>query len=245
MAHPPERPARVPSDFAEALATPEPLLLVGGQAVNLWALYYEDRTKELSPFVSRDVDVLGDRQTLTDLAAALGVKPQFFPLKPPSNEVGIIIAKDHAGHALLIEVLRNVHGVSNEELHDSAFEMAISPKSVRVRVPGPVALLKAKIANAADLAQAGRQDLRHVRILAKLIPAFLGDLVSSVRAGQLEERALINQLEKLLTVITSSKARVVFAALKLEPIQLFDGLNETDSKKLKAFLTKRLPRVFN
>ena len=36
-------------------------LLVGGQAINLWALYYENRTKNLAPFVSRDVDILGDR----------------------------------------------------------------------------------------------------------------------------------------------------------------------------------------
>jgi hypothetical protein len=45
------------------LATTEPVLLVGGQAVNLWALYHQDCTKQLAPFVSRDVDVLGDRQT--------------------------------------------------------------------------------------------------------------------------------------------------------------------------------------
>ena len=85
------------------MATQEPLLLVGGQAVNLWALYYEDRTRELTPFVSRDVDVLGDRETLTMLATLAGTKPQFFPLRPPSNEIGVVIAKDSNGLPLLIE----------------------------------------------------------------------------------------------------------------------------------------------
>ena len=56
---------RPPEDFAGLLATKEPVLLVGGQAVNLWALYYHSHTAELAPFVSRDVDVLGDRETLT------------------------------------------------------------------------------------------------------------------------------------------------------------------------------------
>jgi len=77
---------RPPGDFADALATPEPVLLVGGQAINLWALYYDDRTQHLAPFVSRDVDILGDRQTLTVLANTIGTKPQFFPLKPPRTK---------------------------------------------------------------------------------------------------------------------------------------------------------------
>jgi hypothetical protein len=194
MPHPSESLPRPPGDFADALATPAPVLLVGGQAVNLWAIYYEDRTRDLAPFVSRDVDVLGDRQTLTDLAATIGAKPQFFPLKPPSNEIGVVIAHDDSGQAMLVEVLRNVHGVTNEELRDSAFEMAIGSKSVRVRVPGPVALLKAKIANASDLPQSGRQDARHVLILAQLMPAFLDDFVASIKHGRMTERALMDQL---------------------------------------------------
>ena len=69
---------RPPGDFAGVLATAEPLLLVGGQAVNLWALYYHDRTSDLAPFVSRDADVLGDRETLKALGRLTGTKPQFF-----------------------------------------------------------------------------------------------------------------------------------------------------------------------
>ncbi len=245
MPHPSESLPRPPGDFADALATPEPVLLVGGQAVNLWALYYEDRTSDFAPFVSRDVDVLGDHQTLTDLAAIIGAKPQFFPLKPPSNEIGVVIAHDGSGQAMLIEVLRNVHGITNEELRDSAFEMAIGSKSVRVRVPGPVTLLKAKIANASDLPQAGRQDARHVLILAELMPAFLDDLVLSVKNGRMTERALMDQLEILLAVLTSAKARRVFAALKIAPARLFQELNGATMPKLESFLSKRLPRVFS
>src|SRR3954464_1402342 len=98
---PSDNEPRPPEDFAPLLATKEPVLLVGGQAVNLWALYYESRTAELAPFVSRDVDVLGDRDTLTSLGKVAGTKPQFFPLRPPTNEVGVVIAKDPNGLPLL------------------------------------------------------------------------------------------------------------------------------------------------
>ena len=99
---------RPPGDFAGVLATAEPLLLVGGQAVNLWALSYHDRTSDLAPFVSRDADVLGGRETLKALGRLTGTKPQFFPLRPPSNEIGVVIAKDAAGASLLVAVLRQV-----------------------------------------------------------------------------------------------------------------------------------------
>lgn len=243
MPHPSESSPRPPTDFADALATREPVLLVGGQAINLWALYYENRTKDLAPFVSRDVDVLGDRQTLTELAAVVGAKPQFFPLKPPSNEIGVVIAHDHDGEPLLVEVLRTVHGVTNEELRQSAFEMAIGANQVRVQVPSPITLLKAKTANVSDIAQTGRQDARHVVILAQLIPAFLDDLISATIQGRLSERELVNRLEALLTILTSAKGRKVFAALSLPAAALFRELKIASLPKVAAFVEQRLPRV--
>jgi hypothetical protein len=243
MPHPSDCSPRPPGDFADALATPEPVLLVGGQAINLWALYYENRTKSLAPFVSRDVDVLGDRQTLTELAKVIGAKPQFFPLKPPTNEIGVVIAHDNTGQPLLVEVLRTVHGVSNEELHASAFTMSIGANQVSVQVPTPITLLKAKIANVSDIAQSGRQDGRHVVILFQLMPAFLADLISATNHGRITERDLVNRLESLLETITSPTARKVLTSLRLSPVSVFQELNPGSLPKVAAFFEKRLPRV--
>lgn len=232
---------RSPDAFAPFLATKEPVLLVGGQAVNVWALYYEKRTRELAPFVSRDVDVLGDRETLQALGKLAGTKPQFFPLRPPTNEVGVVIAKDNAGQPLLIEVLRNIHGVSNEELRDPAYTVALG--DTPVRVPGPIALLQAKIANVADLAQTGRQDARHVIILAQLMPAYLEDLQKAATTGRLEERKLIEHLEGLLKLATGKKGKKILSELRIDASDLFDGLGNKKLTKLTAFIEKRLPRA--
>ena len=241
----PPRPSdaepRPPEDFAELLATQEPVLLVGDQAVNLWALYYQSHTAHLAPFVSRDVDVLGDRETLTALGQIAGAKPQFFPVKPPTNEVGVVIAKDSHGVPLLIEVLRSVHGVSNEELRQPVYTVALG--DVKVQVPSPIALLQAKIANVADLAQSGRQDARHVLILAQLLPAYLRDLQQAAVAGGLPERQLIDYLERLLGVITTAKAKKVLERLKIDSAALFAGLGDQTLPKLAAFLQKRRPRA--
>lgn len=225
------------------LATPEPLLLVGGQAVNLWALYYRDRASDLAPFASRDADILGDRETLTALGKLARAKPQFFPARPPSNEVGVVIAKDASGSPMLIEVLRYVHGASVEELRNPAYTLSIGDRQVRVRVPGPIALLQSKIANVADLAQAGRQDARHVLILARIMPAYLADLRNAAAGGRLDERELIGFLERLLAVITTAKARRVLGGLSINTRALFADLDPEGLPKLKAFLRKRLARI--
>jgi hypothetical protein len=238
---PSEAEPRPPEDFASVLATEVPLLLVGGQAVNVWAVYYESRTAALAPFVSRDVDVLGDRDTLAALGKLAGAKPQYFALRPPTNEIGVVIAKDRSGRPLLIEVLRFVHGVTNEELREPAYTVALG--ETHVQVPSPIALLQAKIANVADLAQAGRQDSRHVLILAQVLPAYLDDLHAAVGARRLEERQLIELLERLLSVVTASKAKAVLKKLSIDVSQLFAGLDGKNAPKLRSFLEKRLPRL--
>lgn len=223
------------------LATPEPVLLVGGQAVNLWALYYESRTADLAPFVSRGVDVLGDRETLELLGKIAGKKPQVFSMKPPSNEVGVVVAQAPDGTPLLVEVLRSVHGVTKEELLSPCYTMAIG--SAQVKLPSPIALLQAKLANVADLSQTGRQDARHVLILVQLMPAYLQDIQSTVLAGRLEERKFIEILERLLGVIKPARASKVLRQLGRPIADLFVGIGHERLAKVNAFISERLPRV--
>lgn len=243
MPLPSDAAARSPEAFAKLLAADPPLLIVGGQAVNLWALYYEDRTRDLAPFVSRDADVLGDRATLERLGKTARKKPQFFPLKPPSNEVGVVVAKDAAGAPLLIEVLRHIKGATNEELRDPVYEFAIGASETRVLVPGPIILLQAKATNLCEIKQTGRQDARHVLILVRLLPAYLDDLCNAVTAGRVEERVLINALEQLLRILLSKHGRKVCADLKIDPQGLFSELNPARLPKLERFLMKRLPKA--
>jgi len=234
--------ARPPGDFAAVLKADEPLFLVGGQAVNLWALYYHERTVDLSPFVSRDVDVLGNRETVSMIARIAGVKPHFFPMRPPTNEVGTVIARSTDGQPLAVEVLSHLHGISNEDLHHPQYTICIGDNGVRVHVPGPIALLQVKIANVADLSQAGRQDKHHVRILARLMPAYLADVQASVSGGRINERDMLNLLEHLLAVVTSKKARRTLKDLETCGRAMFSEIKPASSR-LQAFMTKRLDRI--
>ncbi len=236
--------ARPPGDFIAVLAAAEPQLLVGGQAVNLWALHYRTRTAGLEPFVSQDIDVLGDRQTLRHIAVAAKAKAHFFPMRPPTNEVGVVIAAGPDGRPMPVEVLSHVHGVSNQELLHPVYTMIMDESGLKVRVPGPVALLRAKIANVADLAQDGRQDARHVRILFALMPAYLADLHAAVAADRLTEKEMLALLERLLAAATTAKAGRVWRELKLAPAMMLAELATPPGTKLHSFIARRLPRIF-
>lgn len=236
-----------PEEFASCLRTPAPVLLVGGQAVNLWALYFGDVTEDLAPFVSANADVFGNRETLEELGQIAKIKPQFFPLKPPSNEIGVVTIPGPDGNVLLVEVLKSVHGVSEIELRNPAYLFELGESKTQVLVPGPIALLQAKIANAYDLNQTGRQDLKHVRILARVLPRYLQQLLDTAAddaTGQLTGRGVIDFAESLLKLLRASKSKTVFTNLGLPRSSLFDGLvTPLPFSKFERFLRDRLPRA--
>jgi len=232
---------RPPEDFARLLATKEPLLLVGGQAVNLWALYYHSQTAELAPFVSRDVEVLGDRETLTALGRVTGAKPQFFSVKPPTHAVGVLIAKDSQGLPLLIEVLRDVHGVSNEELREPVYTGRVGRRAGTGTQPDRDPLGE-------DRQRRGPCVVRSsgcpAWVDSRAAPAgLLAGLARAALAGEMPERRLIDYLERLLGVVTLAKAKKVLKSLKIDPAGFFAGLGDERLPKQAAFLEKRLPRA--
>ena len=243
--HPNKSGGHSPVDIAFVLATDEPLFLVGGQAVNLWGLYYRDWVSEMAPMVSQDVDVLGGRETLSKIAELAGNSPQFFSMRPPTNEVGVVMARKMDGGQFAIEVLNHVHGISNEELCQPAYTITVQGSQVKVRVPSPVALLQAKIANVSDLPQSDRQDKLHILILAAILPAYFADIQSSVIAERINERDMLNLLERLLNIVADPKGKSVLETIGIRPHSIFYKLNIDAGAlpRIDGFFTKRLPRI--
>lgn len=237
---PPSKQLRPIEDFLPLLPKDVAALLVGGQAVNFWARYYSDWCADYYPFVSKDADVIGDLALLEKIAAICRIRPTIYPTRT-SNVVGIITKENTQGEPLIIEVLRGIYGINLAELDKGQYEFELD--GTPIRLPNPIAMLKAKIANAADLPQTNRQDERHVRIMAAIMPGYLADLRKAVLGGHLTERDMIKLLERLLEAITSERAVRVLTKLKIAPQALFDGLEHPDMPKLQAFLTIRLPQL--
>jgi hypothetical protein len=183
------------SAFAEVLNSAEKPILVGGQAVNLWAEHYASAIPELDPlrpFMSKDADIFGDREMAERLAVA--TKWRLTSYNEPRTIAVAMLTKDVPGKdPLLIEVINTVNGLSSKDLVDPDI-LEIRPGQA-YRVPSPVILLKAKLANASQLDQSRRQDVRHVQMLIPCVCEYLREAHDRALAGQITERQLINLLE--------------------------------------------------
>lgn len=233
------------SDFEQVLCR-EPLpLLVGGQAVNLWALVYARNSAvlaELEPFLSRDCDLFGDSDTLRRLAEATHWKVTFSPKGQPSPVVGFLTGRDVVGRELTVEVLYAVKGLQPSDL---ARETIVKLDDKPYRTLSPVTLLKAKLANLVEMPQTEpgltRNDLKHVRILVPCIAGYLSEAHERCLGGTLSERGLANLFEETVQVVTSEYAQQVRRTEQLDLLQCFPANLESSSlPKVQSFWTHRL-----
>jgi hypothetical protein len=197
------------SDFAEILAEgAEPPVVVGGHAVGIWARYFlEKGVRELAeflPFRSKDLDLIGTMTLLTRLHQRFrGVMTRSEPRSPV---IGRLDLPCGAKGLLRVEVLHMVQGLDSAELQRT---VDLRAGDVVARVPLVQLVLKAKIANAATIAQEGRQDVKHVRMLVPCVRAFVLELMRDLGDSGISERSLVNLLEEIRTIIGSVHANKV------------------------------------
>jgi hypothetical protein len=161
----------------EALARTE-AIIIGGQAVNLWAERYQKETApwiELRPYTSFDLDVLGSRSDVLKCSEALDAEP-FLPL-PGENTVnsGKVIT-ELGGSAFEVDFVNAPNGLSAAEIRELAREVKF--ESLLLRVLHPLHCVESKVANLATLSQdaGNRQDLKHLRLSVAILHEYLGAL---------------------------------------------------------------------
>jgi len=194
-------------DFNEVFAafgdSDEPILLVGGHAVNVWALNYYGRVRSEivlhEPLTSSDMDIYATRNALVWLHSELGGK--LYSGGPREVVLGAIELKV-GKNDLLIEALRSVKGVEDKELEDRA---SLFVAGHEILVPLPHVMLKAKLANAVELDQQDRQDVKHVRLLAIVLREYLIDLARA--ATEENERESLRIVREAVEVANSANSK--------------------------------------
>jgi len=198
-------PPRTPSDFSEILSGDEPPIIVGGQAINLWAEIYANQSPVLdafAPFTSSDADIYGNRLLAETLAKRNGWECHF--TNDPNSAAIAILVKPTPGDepALTIEVLNEVNGLTDADLNmNTVIELE---DGTRYRTPSPIVLLKAKLYNLVSLANLDRpQDIRHTRMLMQIVPIYFNELAAEYRKGSISEGNLLGAVRYAGGVVTA------------------------------------------
>jgi hypothetical protein len=149
------------------------LVLVGGQAVNFWASYYERRVPELAneaPFTSKDIDFCGDQRTVRLCAERLGGKARMATFDDATPNSGIVVFVDAAGVIRTLDIVSAPFGLDGEEVRATALPVEVLDEAdvatgARFYVMHPVLSMESRVHNVVGLAasydtEQGRKQLR-------------------------------------------------------------------------------------
>ncbi len=248
------RHSTVIEDYDAVLEIPDkdglPRIILGGQAVNIWANHYFHIEKNLSeylPFTSKDLDIFGVDQDVYELAQRTGFKMERVKKGTPTPAVGVLFMPGKDLEPIKIEVLNGLYGINASVIKKRAVLLEYKDKR-KFRVLDPITILEAKIQNAVYLSQdkpgRERQDVKHMKMMIYCVRGFLRDQIREVDKGGLASRDCIDSHEQALKVISSKaaiKASRLYAVHWIETMPLKE-LQKSDEPKLKNFVEKRLSR---
>lgn len=219
------------------------LVVVGGHAVNLWAVYFLSKgfgeMAKYLPFTSKDLDLVGTWELLDRLHGRL--KGKLSRSEPRGPVLGRLVVSAPSGQDLIIEVLHAVKGLDFKEL---ARTIDLQTDEVFGRVLMPHLVLKAKIENAVTIDQAGRNDVKHLGMMILAVRAFITELAVQVAAGHFSGRTLINFLGEIWEIVTSSQAEAATQMWGFDFTEVWprNELESAGNDKISRWLQHRFPQ---
>jgi hypothetical protein len=216
------------------------IVLVGGQAVNFWANYYEKRVPELAegaPYTSKDIDFIGPHAAVEECARRLGGTARLATIDDMNTpNTGVVLFVDEDKHVRQIDFLGAVAGVESpvetsvgaEVLDDEGRAVA------SFRVMHPVLCMLSRAHNVAylpgyDTAHA-RNQLRAAIICAR---QFIRDVLQD------DARAALGFNKKVLKEAGYGASLLVHAR---HGIDVLDAV-VTDAGLPERFYSEHLPRA--
>jgi len=236
------------SGFLQSLLARCPAqFLFGGQAVNFWADYFDRRggveqLHALRPFTSKDCDIWVSPRAWTEIQKTEGSR-LIRGASPVDGQLGILTLQ--LAPLRIVDFMSNVYGIQQEEL---ARLCERAPVFYGIKVIDPIYLFRSKCHCLLGLDQSDRQDARHVRMLALILPEYLSFLIEEATAERLGERDILKEIKLLKKILGTHACRNALEQLELDPHSLipWDKMAACGLETLATFAsTQRNPRRDN
>jgi len=235
----PEKSLTYPHDYRVLFENEFRPTVVGGQAVNLWAIAYlnPDELKQ-KEYGSDDLDVLQDDRVLKFLE---GREDWVVEKRRLLNFADIRLAQARStapdGRRLVVEVLHNVPGLDKEDLSPSTL---VDHRGIAFNLLDPVALLKSKASNIRKIKdQSKRHDRLHLRMIAECLPLFLSDLVARIDADS--QTVAAKTISRLFKTLTDKKLADTLRQEGVDALELIPDLSSAPSEKVRNAYNHQMP----
>lgn len=230
----------------EVVGKPD-VVLIGGQAVSLWAAQLEDRLGESTAesVASKDIDFQGDSNAFnhaTELLDGEGRVPRFDELPPMS---GVAVFHDSDGRARHLDFLPQPYGLKREQVVAHAIEVRTTGpdgEDIVFHVMHPLHVLESRICNASLPSKQTDLAWRQLRAAIECARAFHLALLDLAADDELDAtvRSVLNYNERVFRLATRSTRSV--RDIVAQGIEVFDAVL-VDERLPRLFLERRLPQM--
>lgn len=221
--------------------------LIGGQAVNFWAEYFDRKGAapglvSYRPFTSRDCDLWVDGGLWRHLRKTERGR-LIAGASPADGQLGILILSEEPPR--LVDLMPGVCGFHPEELPRL---MTRALEFGGIRVIDPVSLFRCKCHCHDSLDQSGRQDVKHVELMALILPVYLSALIDilldapgSINAGdsaKLDAGKVLKEIKLVRKVTRMGVVKRVLNSLSINPLELIprDKMRSCGIPQLRAYI---------
>ncbi|MDZ4878096.1 MAG: hypothetical protein CLLPBCKN_007531 [Chroococcidiopsis cubana SAG 39.79] len=230
--------------FVKLQAAELDAVVVGGQAINLWASKYRDRSPQLQqmlPFASEDLDFYGGKIEVLTCQEALQGEAKLNRDFDPSPNSGIVTVKRQDVN-LRIDFLASVYGLNDSEITGTAIPFPGESKlsGVNIKVLHPILCLEGKLKSLRGLPQQGRQDKKHVEMAILCVKEFVKDL-----CNQEQPRTGLKLVERMLDSALKEDGLNAWYrhGIQVESAIPIEELRQLNDEKWQKFYNIILPKV--
>ena len=193
----------------------------------------------LRPFTSKDCDIWIDHTTWERLKKSPGGQLRK-DTSPADGQLGILTLQEDPPR--VVDLMSTVYGIPLRD-HPRLLKRVIDNGNIIVM--DPIYLFRSKCHCLLGLDQSDRQDERHVRMLAQILPEYLSLLIAGVDAEKIGDRAILKEIKLLEKILGTHACRRALGQLEIDPDTLipWSTLSTCGLKILAAFArTQRILR---
>lgn len=189
-------------------------ILVGGQAVNLWAVIFEITSADL--FLTSDIDLVGGVKD-AELASRR--------IKLP-NQLHIATQDDVSVNSAVIEVmfpgddktrpidyLMTLYGLDRDKIEASAIEIEIN--SIKIRVIHPILLMHSKICNLSLKSKRNAESIAQTLLTIEIVREFIKGILES---DEVTVRGVLKQLKYIIEISKTPHGIFAFKNFNIDAI---------------------------